>query len=185
MEAQSGHGIGRSTRRDRIEQLDELTQVNNRRSFFELAELRFGSAAECTAIVVDLDRLGYVNDTYGHHAGSELIRETAAALIALADPDDVVGRLGGDELALLRPQAVASTEELREQVSEVLASASRSDRPFGLSVSVGVASARADEVGTLDALLSLADDAMYEHKQAGGGRRGRPHVRRSRRAGAA
>ncbi len=175
-------GIGAPARPDPIERrLDELTGVNNRRSFFELAEWAFGSAPECTAIVVDLDRLGFVNDNYGHHAGTELIRETGAALSGLADPDDVLGRLGGDEFALLRPRAVASVDELREHVSELVAVASRSDRAFGLTVSVGVASGRSAELGSLDALLSRADDAMYEHKLAGGGRRGRPHVRRQRR----
>ncbi len=165
--------------------IDELTGLTNRRGFFDDAQRLFASVAErggeCTAVVIDLDRLGYVNETYGHHAGSELIREAAAALEALSRDGDVVGRLGGDELALLRPCGTHPGEALRDEISPVVARASRSDRPFGLAISVGVAVGPADELESLDTLLSDADAAMYEHKRAGGGRVGAPHVRRGRR----
>lgn len=166
-------------------EVDELTGLNGRRRFFELALAAFEKAredsAEITAVVIDLDRLAYVNDTYGHHAGTELIRETGAALEAIAREGDIVGRLGGDEFALLRPGAVASRDALWVQISTAAKRASRSDKPFGLQVSVGVAVAKADIVASLDALMAQADDAMYEHKQEGGGVEGPPHARRSSR----
>ena len=165
--------------------VDELTGLNGRARFFELAHEAFDRAraasAEITAVVIDLDRLAYVNDTYGHHAGTELIRETGAALEAIAQEGDIIGRLGGDEFALLRPGAVASRDALWEQISTAARRASRSDKPFGLQVSVGVAVAQADTVASLDALMAQADDAMYEHKQEGGGTEGPPHARRSSR----
>jgi diguanylate cyclase (GGDEF)-like protein len=164
---------------------DELTGLANRRGFFEQAQRVFAAIAErggeCTAVVIDLDRLGYVNETYGHHAGSELIREAAAALAALAREGDVVGRIGGDELALLRPAGTHPSEALRDQIATAVSLASRSDRPFGLAVSVGVAVVGADKIENLDVLLWQADQSMYEHKRAGGGRTGAPHVRRGRR----
>jgi diguanylate cyclase (GGDEF)-like protein len=165
--------------------IDDLTNLNGRRRFFELAHAAFAEAreagAECTAVVIDLDRLAYVNDNYGHHAGTELIRETGAAMAAIADENDIVGRLGGDEFALLRPGGVASKEELWWQISTAAKRAGRSDQPFGLAVSVGVAVARADEVASLDELMARADDAMYEHKQEGGGIEGPPHARQQAR----
>ncbi len=165
--------------------IDELTGLNNRQLFFELALAAFEQAreanAECTAVIIDLDRLAYVNDTYGHHAGTELIRETGAALAAIANEDDIVGRVGGDEFALLRPGGLASEEDLWWQISTVAKRASRSDRPYGLAVSVGVAVARAREVASLDALMARADKAMYEHKREGGGEEGPPHARRTAR----
>jgi diguanylate cyclase (GGDEF)-like protein len=165
--------------------IDELTGLNGRRRFFELAQAAFDKAKEngdgITAIVVDLDRLAYVNDTYGHHAGTELIRETGAALEAIAEETDIVGRLGGDEFAMLRPHGIASRDALWVQISTTAKRASRSDQPFGLEVSVGVASGRADEVSSLDTLMAQADEAMYEHKQDRGGREGPPHARRSAR----
>jgi diguanylate cyclase (GGDEF)-like protein len=162
--------------------LDDLTGLNGRRLFFEHAEAAFHEAREagieCTAAVVDLDRLDFVNDTYGHHTGTELIRETGAALEAVAREGDVIGRLGGDEFALLRQGAATSKEELWFAISTAAKRASGADKPFALAVSVGVAVARPDDVGSLDELMALADDAMYEHKQAGGGSRGAPHARR-------
>jgi diguanylate cyclase (GGDEF)-like protein len=165
--------------------IDDLTGLNGRRTFFELALAAFVEAreagAECTAVVLDLDRLAYVNDTYGHHTGTELIREIGAALAAIVDDNDIVGRLGGDEFALFRPGGVASREELWWQISTAARRASRADQPFGLAVSVGVAVARADEVSSLDELMARADDAMYEHKQEAGGNEGLPHARRQAR----
>lgn len=165
--------------------VDQLTGLNGRRRFFELGLAAFEKAredgAEITAVVIDLDRLAYVNDTYGHHAGTELIRETGAALEAVAQEGDIIGRLGGDEFAMLRPGAVPSRDALWVQISTAAKRAGRSDKPFGLQVSVGVAVARADIVASLDALMSQADDAMYEHKQEGGGVDGPPHARRSAR----
>jgi diguanylate cyclase (GGDEF)-like protein len=165
--------------------LDELTGLNGRRRFFELALALFERAREdgleCTAVLIDLDRLNFVNDTHGHHTGTELIRETGAALAAIAAEGDVVGRVGGDEFALLRLGGVTSKEELWWQISTAAKRASGADKPFALAVSVGVAVARAGDVSSLDALMALADDSMYEHKQAGGGQEGPPHARRQAR----
>jgi diguanylate cyclase (GGDEF)-like protein len=164
---------------------DQLTGLDARGPFFEHAKAAFGDARrerlECTAVIIDLDRLDFVNDTFGHHTGTELIRETGAALQAIAKPGDVIGRIGGDEFALLRVGGSTSKEELWFQISTVAKHASGGDRPFALAVSVGVAKARADEIDSLDALMAIADDAMYEHKRAGGGSHGAPHARRQAR----
>jgi diguanylate cyclase (GGDEF)-like protein len=161
-------------------QTDELTGLNNRRAFFELAldafHAELAAEGELAAVFVDLDGLRHVNDTYGHHAGSELIREAAAALVAISEERDILGRLGGDELALLRPGGVGSAQELHQAIAEAVAHASRADRPFGLAVSVGVSVSRAAEVRTLDGLLTRADLAMTAHKHSGAQR---PHVRRA------
>ena len=166
---------------DELETIDELTGVATRRSFFEQAVVVFDDAErsgeQLTAVFVDLNGLDYVNDTYGHHAGSELIREAAAALTAVAREGDLIGRLGGDELALLRVGGSDAADQVRLEIGDAVAVASRSSRPFGLSVSIGLAIATAAEANSVDGLLSLADDSMYEHKLAEGGRPGTPHVR--------
>jgi diguanylate cyclase (GGDEF)-like protein len=165
--------------------LDELTGLAARGLFFQRAQTAFDEAraagAECTAAIIDLDRLELVNETFGHHVGTELIRETAAALEAIARDGDVIGRLGGDEFALLRPGGGTSRDELWLQIEEAAEHASGADKPFGLDVSVGVAVERADRVDSLDELMWLADEAMYEHKLAGGGEQGPPHARRRER----
>jgi diguanylate cyclase (GGDEF)-like protein len=164
---------------------DVLTGLHARGLFFEHAQAAFADArregVECTAAIIDLDRLDFVNDTYGHHTGTELIRETGAALQAIAKPGDVIGRIGGDEFALVRVGGSTTKEELWFQISTVAKHASGGDRPFALAVSVGVVSARAGEFDSFDALMARADDAMYEHKRAGGGSQGAPHARRQAR----
>jgi diguanylate cyclase len=166
-------------------EFDELTGLRTRRAFFALAEPAFDAAAkrksECTAVIVDLDRLALVNRKHGYEAGNELIHEAAAAMSAIASEGDILGRLGGDEFVFLRPAGVDSPDELRAEIGDAIAEASRSDRPYGLAVSVGIVSMRASEVDSLDAFLSRADAAMYLHKVAGGGEEGRPHVRLNRR----
>jgi diguanylate cyclase (GGDEF)-like protein len=165
--------------------LDLLTGLHARGLFFERAHAAFADARreglECTAAIIDLDRLDFVNDKFGHHTGTELIRETGAALKAIALPGDVIGRIGGDEFALLRVGGSTSKEELWFQISTVAGHASGGDRPYALAVSVGVASARADQIDSLDALMAGADVAMYQHKRSGGGSVGAPHARRQAR----
>jgi diguanylate cyclase (GGDEF)-like protein len=161
---------------------DELTGLHNRRAFFAHAQEAFASAvaggAKCAAVFIDLDRLQYVNDTYGHHIGTELLREAAAALTTVATPLDIVGRLGGDEFALLRPGCEISADELRRQVADQVERGSQSGSPHGLEVSVGIAVVSTTEVRSIDKLLSLADEDMYREKQASGGQHRGPHVRR-------
>ncbi len=169
---------------EELETTDELTGLATRRSFFEQAVVVFDDAErsgeQLTAVFIDLNGLDYVNDTYGHHAGSELIREAAAALTAIARTGDLVGRLGGDELALMRIGGSDDSDQLRVEIGDAVAVASRSSRPFGLSVSIGVVISTADDANSVDGLLSLADDSMYEHKLAEGGRPGDTHVRSTR-----
>ena len=163
-------------------EIDELTGLQNRRAFFAHAQEAFAAAvasgADCAAVFIDLDRLQYVNDTFGHHIGSELLREAAAALSAIAEPTDVVGRLGGDEFALLRSACELSTDELRAQVARQVERGSQSGSPHGLEVSVGIAVVSTKDVKSIDKLLSLADEDMYREKQASGGTHRGPHVRR-------
>ena len=163
-------------------EIDELTGLQNRRAFFAHAQEAFARAvsdgAACAAVFIDLDRLQHVNDTYGHHIGSELLREAAAALTSIAEPTDVVGRLGGDEFALVRPSCAISAEELRGQIADQVERGSQTGSPHGLEVSVGIAVVSTKDVKSIDKLLSLADEDMYREKQASGGRHRGPHVRR-------
>lgn len=166
-------------------EVDELTGLHTRGAFFARAQEAFADAvarrAKCAAVFIDLDRLQYVNDTFGHHIGSELLREAAAALSAIANPFDVVGRLGGDEFALLRPHCEESPEELRALVAAQVERGSQSGSPHGLEVSVGIAVVSTENVRSIDKLLSLADEDMYREKQAAGGQHRGPHVRRRER----
>ncbi len=151
---------------------DALTGLPNRVLFLErLGEvLATGSAEQHVGVLFcDLDRFKAVNDSLGHAAGDELLRQVAARLRAAIRPGDMVGRLSGDEFAVLLP-ALARPEDADRVVARVLGCF---DEPFRLEgthvavgTSVGVA-VHGGGRGSADALLRASDADMYRHKHAG------------------
>lgn len=149
---------------------DELTGLYNLRGFHLLAEqaLRLArrSRTPFSVLFIDLDNLKSINDLHGHDAGSQTLAETAELLQATFRETDVIARIGGDEFAVAgqfsHPDIAFATERLRE------ASTLRNARPgnrFALSFSVGHVTTASTQKDSLKALLSQADEAMYEEKR--------------------
>ena len=161
-------------RLSRLLRVDELTQINNRRGFFERANSCFNQAAagdgECAVAVIDVDQLERINHDHGKDAGSEILREVAAALRTVARDGDVIGRLDGDEFALFRPASTAPADDLHREISDALAAADRPDRPYHASSSAGVVALRASSCESLDALLACAGELVNARKRAQGRR---------------
>ncbi len=167
---------------------DPLTGLPNRRRFD--AELRaalehvhrYGTRA--AVLLLDLDGFKYVNDTLGHSAGDELIVRCGQVLRARLRETDVLARLGGDEFAVLLPGV---TEDEADIVAGDLVAAIRQDavltrvgsRPVRVSTSVGVAGFERGVVLTAEDLMSRADIALYDAKDAGRDRARRFSVRES------
>jgi diguanylate cyclase (GGDEF)-like protein/PAS domain S-box-containing protein len=154
---------------------DQMTSIFNRHRFEE--ELRqqvsysrrYGTGGGL--LVLDLDELKSVNDTYGHHAGDLVLKAVAGALSARLRENDVLARLGGDEFAVFLPGIDAAgarrvAEELLERIRKERVPAS--GQTVGTTVSLGVAMLDADPGLDADRLLMQADTAMYEVKYAGG-----------------
>jgi diguanylate cyclase (GGDEF)-like protein len=152
---------------------DALTGLPNRTLFLERLEAALPEAAEGARLGVlfcDLDRFKQVNDTLGHAAGDELLRQVSARLRAAVRPADTVGRLSGDEFAIILPGLVDATDarRLADRVSACFAESFRlegTDVTVGTSVGIAVhdpASGR-----TAEQLLREADAAMYRHKERG------------------
>jgi diguanylate cyclase (GGDEF)-like protein len=153
---------------------DALTGLPNRRRLAaKLAELRYENSAAGTAISVvciDLDRFKDINDTLGHQAGDELIKAVARRIESRTLPGDMIARLGGDELAVLRlHQHVNEGERLSNMVIGSF------DAPFSVlgheietKASLGVTSATLDR--PFDDIMREADIALYEAKAMGRGR---------------
>ena len=153
---------------------DSLTGLLDRRRF--RAELdsyvsfsaRYGGQG--AVMIIDIDGLKEVNDSLGHHAGDNLIRQIARILRERVRTTDIVARLSGDELAVLMPQtdtegALLLGEELRAQVAENARPAPEADP---VTISVGITMFGSGEhAGGPESVLVAADQAMYRAKEEG------------------
>lgn len=152
---------------------DELTGIANRRELMACLDRAIAGARrdghQLAFALIDIDRFKSVNDRYGHLAGDEVIRKIARTALAAIRGCDVVGRLGGEEFAIILPgadvaQAYSVCERLRARIQ-----AETIELPGGQLVSVtissGIARLRADD--TALTLTERADRALYEAKHGG------------------
>ncbi|MCC4296763.1 MAG: EAL domain-containing protein [Aurantimonas coralicida] len=144
---------------------DALTGLPNRRSFQDELKARFDSAKPTTIVMIDLDRFKAVNDTLGHPVGDALLIQVADRLRACCDPNDLIFRLGGDELAIL-PGDDEHSDTLARRVVEGF------ERPFTadkhrISIGCSVGLATADDVDDPDLVVRQADLALYKAKKNG------------------
>ena len=151
---------------------DALTGLPNRVLFLERLEQALDDVGDAHLAVLfcDLDLFKQVNDTLGHAAGDELLRQVAARLRATVRPGDIVGRLSGDEFAIILPGlgAVEDAAGLAERITECFAEPFRLDgTDVRIGTSVGLSATRARAGRTAEDLLRKADAAMYRHKQRG------------------
>ncbi|GGC10918.1 putative bifunctional diguanylate cyclase/phosphodiesterase [Cellulomonas carbonis] len=150
---------------------DALSGLPNRVLFTRTLDetLRAAEPGSATAVLFcDLDRFKHVNDELGHAAGDELLRQVAARLRGVFRPGDLVGRLSGDEFAVVlaavdEPSALAVASRVVESLDQPFRIEGRELR---VTVSVGVALHTGTD-GRGDRLLAAADAAMYDAKQAG------------------
>ncbi|MCJ7667470.1 MAG: GAF domain-containing protein [Anaerolineae bacterium] len=160
----------------RLAATDPLTGVWNRRHIEERLRTEAARARRfyhpLSVLVMDLDNLKLFNDTYGHVAGDKVIRTVAQAVLTSCREIDIVGRYGGDEFAVILPEADARGAAM---VAERILAALEKEpfqTPGGIKVpinmSVGAASYSSDS-DDADRLFSLADAAMYRVKVVGGG----------------
>jgi diguanylate cyclase (GGDEF)-like protein len=123
--------------------------------------------------LLDIDHFKKVNDTYGHLAGDAVLAAIAAAAPALLREDDIIGRFGGEEFAILLPRTGAAeaaqvTERLRTAIPRIAIPGGGpvSPVPSGITVSIGVA-VSAGVTRDLVEFLATADHALYQAKSAG------------------
>jgi two-component system, chemotaxis family, response regulator WspR len=157
----------------RMVSTDSLTGLCSRRRWFELAAVEFTRCRRygrpLAFLMTDLDFFKRINDTYGHDAGDEVIRQFARVLRDACRQSDVAGRIGGEEFAMLLPETPAGGA--KEVARRIVAACRELDisTPAGhvrCSCSVGVAEATEVD-GTIEGVLRRADSALYDAKQAG------------------
>jgi diguanylate cyclase (GGDEF)-like protein len=153
---------------------DALTGLANRSSLRDHISQACTSAArgaDYAVLFLDLDRFKAVNDTLGHAAGDELLRQVAARLLGAVRADDVVARLGGDEFVVLATGRRTADEAavLAERIIGTIAAPYMiGDNEVVIGVSIGIEVARGD-CRTADDLLKNADTALYIAKGEGRG----------------
>jgi diguanylate cyclase (GGDEF)-like protein/PAS domain S-box-containing protein len=152
---------------------DPLTGLPNRLYLRDrLPELlqRATASSSCLALLfLDLDQFKSINDTRGHAAGDELLRETARRLRASIASSDIVVRMGGDEFVLLvgDPGDRQNVAGVAQRVLEAMRQPLKiDDHSFAMSASIGI-SVFPDDGSDVESLLKHADIALYEAKNAG------------------
>ncbi|MCE5282606.1 MAG: diguanylate cyclase [Deltaproteobacteria bacterium] len=151
--------------------VDDLTGLYNRRGFSLLSQQQIKvaerSRKELLLFFADLDNMKQINDTLGHTEGDKALMEVAAVLKEAFRESDIIGRIGGDEFAVLALDATDVTREaLMKRLGDLVEARNAGEgRRYELSLSIGIARYRNGDHATLEALMTKADALMYEDKR--------------------
>jgi len=161
----------------RLMNSDGLTGLSNRRHFDEYLELEWRRAmreqSQLSLLMVDVDYFKSFNDTFGHLAGDEALRQVAEAIRSCcARPSDLPARYGGEEFALVLPNtspggARLLAEKLRQTVEAARIAHIMPEQDSVLSVSIGLATQTPGIGSHCRQLISAADNALYQAKNGG------------------
>lgn len=150
---------------------DHLTGLNNRRGFFSFGLQQMKIAKRLKAfnylVFLDIDNLKEVNDAYGHAVGDRLLQGVASILKSTLRESDVIGRIGGDEFAVLAMRSKGLGERsLLARIEEGVEAFRIKEYPrLRLSVSMGLVSIDPQKYQQLDDFLAHADFLMYQQKR--------------------
>jgi len=154
--------------------IDYLTGVNNRRYFMQLAESELARTkrynTHLSILMMDIDLFKQVNDSYGHKVGDQVLKNLAAICHETLREIDIIGRVGGEEFAILLPEtdktnALDAAERLRIAIADNLIPI-ENGLPIRITISIGVSSLASND-DNLDVLLNQSDEALYEAKKSG------------------
>ena len=155
--------------------IDALTGLHNRRYLDNHLGTLFGDEAarraQLSVLILDIDHFKGINDSFGHEAGDEVLRGFAERVRQHTRPIDIVARYGGEEVVVILPEAGLGeaqgiAERIRERVEAVPFSVLGATRTVPVTVSIGVAVRRGEDLCAAD-MLRRADLALYRAKAAG------------------
>jgi diguanylate cyclase (GGDEF)-like protein len=153
---------------------DELTKIDNRRRFFDFGEKYFHAAKRnktpLCVLSLDIDFFKHVNDTYGHHAGDEVLKLFCDTVSAVIRKSDLFGRIGGEEFSICLQNtplqgAVVLGEKIRRAIADMEYWGTL-EAPVHITVSIGIG-VMSEEDATLLEVMNRADKALYVAKQSG------------------
>ncbi|WP_321785417.1 diguanylate cyclase [Burkholderia pyrrocinia] len=157
----------------RMATTDHLTQLSNRHAFMRQSEAALRSVRTtgraAAVLMLDLDHFKALNDRWGHPLGDRALRHFARLLLAETGPDGIVGRVGGEEFAIVLPgsnldTAFAFARRLQQRAMQ--ARLVHEDQQVELTVSIGIDAMRESDFGAYQS-LSRADKALYLAKDRG------------------
>lgn len=157
----------------RLATLDGLTQVYNKAFFMDKLAEEFSRARrydrQLSMLMFDFDHFRDLNNNYGHLAGDYALKRTAALIMKSMRKEDVIGRYGGEEFAILLPEikqqnALILAEKIRKLVEGT--KFEYNSVPFKATVSIGVATV-SKEIRNVKAFIEKADQALYKAKAEG------------------
>ena len=149
---------------------DPLTGLLNRRGFEMSLQLLYDQALEkdeyLSIVSIDMDRLKFINDTYGHAEGDEAIRKIADIMKGLIRGNEICARLGGDEFCIILYSDTRARHEQFENVFKKIieAESDKWDKPYRLHASIGMYCIHDDKKLPLMACMKIADKRMYAAK---------------------
>lgn len=152
---------------------DPLTELLNRRAFYDYAEKIFALSRRHNhifgVILLDLDLFKRINDNHGHAAGDQALKQVSACIRSITRKEDLVARFGGEEFVVLLPEtALAGTETLAGKLKSAVAALSFefASGKTSITASFGATALRPEDQD-LDAVIARADGAMYKGKELG------------------
>ncbi|MDP3300579.1 MAG: diguanylate cyclase [Sulfuricurvum sp.] len=152
---------------------DSLTGIYNRRYMDETLPREISRASrdlsDLSIVMLDLDHFKVINDTYGHSAGDQVLKNIATCITSSIRQNDFVCRFGGEEFIIVMPgmpadQAFERMEECRKNIENIVTK--YNNKEITITISGGIASC-ITFLETQDELIKKADDALYESKANG------------------
>ena len=149
--------------------IDDLTQIYNRRKFFELAKEEISRNSRykhgLTLIIIDIDHFKKINDLYGHQAGDKTLQHLTNTISSLIRSTDIFGRIGGEEFSLVLPE---TPKQAAKEYAERMRACIENDKSPNIeriTISMGLTQLYDDD--TYESAFSRADIALYAAKNNG------------------
>ncbi|MBO4866313.1 MAG: GGDEF domain-containing protein [Ruminococcus sp.] len=148
---------------------DPMTGIYNRRGFYmRMAELTESGIMNFALFSIDLDKLKYINDNFGHYAGDKAIIAASKIISSMAGNSAVCARFGGDEFIVVIPviDGICPAKKYIKSIEEETEKFNATDKePFRLSLSIGDACLKVTDKENIDLAMKAADEKMYECKR--------------------
>lgn len=157
----------------RLASIDSLTGVINRREFMKRAKMevarRLRHQGELSVMLLDVDYFKQVNDNHGHPAGDRVLKFVAQAIVSALREEDILGRIGGEEFAVLlpstdEPSAGATAERVRSAIENLRIQIG--EKEIMVTISIGISGFAAGDL-SIEPAMVRADRALYQAKEQG------------------